>query len=125
MGNPAYAAFPRPFKANTPRSTKQKPGTNINEADTREHYRAGGGVPMALASAAARSWSTSLEDGVCRWRLTWEVPDPGWSATGTAVLRETRGDPAGSGTQRARLAPACTSNGWGAPVVSSAPAVLE
>jgi hypothetical protein len=78
---------------------------------------------MALPSAAARSWSTSLEDGVCRWRLTWEVPDPDWSATGIAAPVETPGDPAGSGTQQARLALACTGNGWGASVVSSAPAV--
>jgi hypothetical protein len=45
----------------------------------------------------------SLDEGVCGCRLTWEVPDLGRSATGTAVPRESPEDPAGPGTQRARL----------------------
>lgn len=70
--------------------------------------RAVGGVAMARSSAAALgSWSTSLEDHVCGWRLTWGLPALIRSEVGAAVPRESPLRPLRTGTQRARRAPRC------------------
>ncbi|MGI5140237.1 MULTISPECIES: hypothetical protein [unclassified Streptomyces] len=45
-----------------------------------------------------------MEDAVCGWRLTWQLPDLRRSVIGAAVPRESPLCPVGPGTQRARRA---------------------
>lgn len=54
------------------------------------------------STVALGSWSTSLEDAVCGWPLTWRLPDLVRSGVGAAVPCQSPLRPLRTGTQRAR-----------------------